>query len=107
MTRTLAVLSQALHSLVDETYVLLIDVESQQAQSPSRAATDTVQKLECLTHQVIVVLVILVPQEVLEVRIKCTLRSPEESCWFYKFAQCKTISVFVLEIRKPKLLDLM
>lgn len=66
MTGTLAVLSQALHSLVDESYVLLIDVESQQAQSPCGAATDTVQELKCLTHQIIVVLVILVSQKVLE-----------------------------------------
>lgn len=66
MTGTLAVLSQALHSLVDESYVLLIDVESQQPQSPCRAATDTVQELKCLTHQIIVVLVILVAQKVLE-----------------------------------------
>lgn len=66
MTGTLAVLSQALHSLVDESYVLLIDVESQQPQSACGAATDTVQELKGLTHQIIVVFVILVAQEVLE-----------------------------------------
>lgn len=66
MTGTLAVLSQALHSLVDESYVLLIDIESQQAQSACGAATDTVQELERLTHQIIVVFVILVAQKVLE-----------------------------------------
>lgn len=50
MARTLAVLSQALHRLVDESNILLIDVESQQAQSSCSAATDTVQELKCLTH---------------------------------------------------------
>lgn len=66
MTGTLAVLSQALHSLVDEPYVLLVDVESQQPQSARGAATDTVQELKSLTHQIIVVLVMLVAQKVLE-----------------------------------------
>lgn len=66
MTGTLAVLSQALHSLVDESYVLFIDVKSQQPQSSCGAATDAVQELKCLTHQIIVVLVILVTQKVLE-----------------------------------------
>lgn len=42
MTGTLAVFSQALHSLVDESYILLIDVESQQPQSSCGTATDTV-----------------------------------------------------------------
>lgn len=60
MTGTLAVLSQALHCLVDESHILLIDVESQQAQSSCGAATNTIQELKSLTHQIIVVLVILV-----------------------------------------------
>lgn len=66
MTGTLAVLCQALHSLVDEAYIFLIDVKSQQSQSSCGAATNAVQELESLTHQVIVVLVILVAQKVLE-----------------------------------------
>lgn len=66
MTWTLAVLSQALHSLVDESYVLLIDVKPQQPQTPCGAAADAVQELKRLTHQIIVVLVILVAQKVLE-----------------------------------------
>lgn len=65
MTWTLAVLSQTLHSLVYKSHVLLVDVETQQAQSSSGAATDAVQKLEGLTDQVVVVLVVLVAQEVL------------------------------------------
>lgn len=60
MTGTLAVLRQALHGLVDESHVLLIDVESQEAQSSGGAATNTIQELKGLTHQIIVVLVILV-----------------------------------------------
>lgn len=70
MTGTLAVLSQALHCLVDETNVLLIDVEAQQAQSSGGTATDTVQELQCLTHKVVIVLVILVTQKVLKFKIK-------------------------------------
>lgn len=56
----LAVLSEALHSLVDKSYVLLVDVESQKSQSSCGAATDAVQELKGLTHQIVVVLVILV-----------------------------------------------
>ncbi len=66
MTGALTVLSQALHSLVDESYVLLINVKSQQPQSSGGAATDAVQELKRLTHQIIVVLVILVAQKVLD-----------------------------------------
>lgn len=66
MTRALAVLSQALHSLVDQSDVLLVDVESQQPQSPGGAATDAVQELKSLTHQIIIVFVVLIAQEVLE-----------------------------------------
>lgn len=65
VTWTLAVLSQTLHSLVYKSHVLLVDVEAQQAQSSRGAATDAVQKLEGLTDQVVVVLVVLVTQEVL------------------------------------------
>lgn len=73
MTGTLAVLRQALHRLVDETNVLLVDVEAQQTQSSSGTAANTVQELERLTHQVVVVLVILVAQKVLKFQIKHTV----------------------------------
>lgn len=66
MAGSLAVLCEALYCLVDEAYVLLIDVESQQPQASRGAATDTVQELQRLTHQIIVVLVVLTPQKVLE-----------------------------------------
>lgn len=65
MTWTLAVLSQTLNRLVYESHILLVDVETQQAQSACGAATDAVQKLEGLTDQVVVVFVVLVAQEVL------------------------------------------
>lgn len=60
VTGTLAVLGQTLHRLVDESHVLFVDVESQQTQTSGGASTDTVQELEGLTHQVVVVLVVLV-----------------------------------------------
>lgn len=66
MAWALAVLRQALQSLVDQSHVLLVDVEPQQAQATCRAAADAVQKLKSLTHEVVVCLVALVPQEVLE-----------------------------------------
>lgn len=65
VTWPLTVLSQALHRLVYESHILLVDVETQQAQSACGAAADAVQKLEGLTDQVVVVLVVLVAQEVL------------------------------------------
>ena len=65
MAGPLAVLGQALHSLVDEAHVLLVDVEPQQAQAPRGAATDAVQELQRLTHQVVAVLIVLTAQEVL------------------------------------------
>lgn len=68
MAWALAVLRQALQSLVDQSHVLLVDVEPQQAQATCRAAADAVQKLKSLTHEVVVCLVALVPQEVLEGR---------------------------------------
>ena len=62
---TLAVLSQALYSLVDECHVLLIDVEPQKAEAPCGTAADAVQELQRLTHQVVVILVVLAAKEVL------------------------------------------
>lgn len=59
MTGTLAVFGEAFHSLVDESHILLIDVESKQAQTSGGAAANTVQELKCLANQVVVVLVIL------------------------------------------------
>lgn len=70
MTGTLAVLRQALHCLVDETNILLVDVEAQQAQASGGTATNAVQELESLTHQVVVVLVILVSQKILKFKMK-------------------------------------
>lgn len=42
MAGALTVLCETLQSLIDEGHVLLVDVESQQAEAPCSAATDTV-----------------------------------------------------------------
>ena len=63
---SLAVLGEALQRLVDEGHVLLVDVQPQQAQTPRGAAADAVQELQRLAHQVVVVLVVLVAEEILE-----------------------------------------
>lgn len=65
MAGALTVLSQAFKGLVNEGHVLLVDVEAQEAEAPRGAATDTVQKLQGLTHKIVVVLVILAAEEVL------------------------------------------
>lgn len=45
VTRALAVFGEALHGLVDESYVLLINVEPEQTQASCGAATDAVKEL--------------------------------------------------------------
>lgn len=60
MTGALAVLREALQSLINESNILLIDVESQQAEAAGGAATDTVKELQGLTHKVVVVLFVLI-----------------------------------------------
>lgn len=70
VARALAVLGEALHGLVDESHVLLVDVEPQQTQASCGAAADAVEELQRLAHQVIIVLVVLTAQEVLQRQIK-------------------------------------
>lgn len=65
MAGALAVLCQTLQSLVNEGHVLLVDVQPKQTETPCGAATDTVQELQSLTHEVVVVLVVLTAKEVL------------------------------------------
>lgn len=65
MAGPLAVLGQGLQGLGDEGHVVLIDVEAQQPQPTRGAATHDVKELQRLTHQVVVGLVVLAPQEVL------------------------------------------
>lgn len=65
MARTLAVLGQTLQSLVDEGYVLFVYIESEKTKTASCASADTVQKLQRLTYQIVVGLVILATKEVL------------------------------------------
>lgn len=59
MAGPLAVLSQTFQRLVDQCHVLLVYVQTQQPKSPRCAATDAVQELQGLTHQVVVCLVVL------------------------------------------------
>lgn len=66
MTRPLTVLSQTLQGLVDKRYVLFIYVQSEKTKASSRAPADTVQKLQCLTHQIVVGLIILATEEILQ-----------------------------------------
>lgn len=65
MAGALAVLCETLQSLVDESNILLVDVQAQQTETTCGAAADTVQELQSLTHQVVVVLVVLTAKEVL------------------------------------------
>lgn len=65
MTGALAVLRQALQRLVDEGNVVLVDVQSQQAEASGGASADAVQELQGLTDQVVVVLFVLITKEVL------------------------------------------
>jgi len=65
VTWTLAVFRQCFQSLVDQSDVGLRDVQSKKAKSTGRTATDAVQKLQRLTDNVVVCLVILRPQVIL------------------------------------------
>ena len=63
----LAVLRECLHDLIDQPDVLLVDVEAEQPSGGAcRAAADTVQQDEGLRHEVVLGLVVLVPQQVLQ-----------------------------------------
>lgn len=66
MTGALAVLGETLNGLIDESHILLVNVEPQQTQASCGTATDAVKELQRLAHQVIIVLVVLTAQEVLE-----------------------------------------
>lgn len=68
MARALAILSQALQGLVDQHYILLIDVETQEAQATRCTSTNAVQKLKGLTDKVVICFVVLIPQEVLKIK---------------------------------------
>lgn len=68
MAWALAILRQALQGLVDQCYILLIDVEPQQAQATCCAPTDAIQKLKGLAHKVVICFVVLIPQKVLSAK---------------------------------------
>ena len=59
MARSLTIFSEALQSLVDQREIRLVDVKSEQTESPGRAAADAVQELQRLAHQIVICLVIL------------------------------------------------
>lgn len=66
MTGALAVFCECLQSLVDEGDVVLVDVETQQAQASGCGAADTVQEHQSLRHQVVIALVVLISQSILK-----------------------------------------
>ena len=68
MAGPLTVLGEGLQGLADQVHVDLVDVQAQKPQAPRGAATDAVQELQSLTHQVVDGLVLLVPEKVLEGR---------------------------------------
>lgn len=68
MARPLAILCQAFQSLVDQHYILLIDIETQKAQASRCTSTNAVQKLKGFTDKVVICFVVLIPQEVLKAK---------------------------------------
>lgn len=66
MAGPLTVLGETLQGLVDESHVLLVDVEAEEAQAARGASADAVQELQGLAHQIVVGLVVLAAEEVLQ-----------------------------------------
>ena len=67
VTRTLTIFGQRLETLIDETGVLLIDIETEKTESARRAAAYAVEKLKRFVNEIIVVFaIVLLPQIVLE-----------------------------------------
>lgn len=66
VTGALAVLCECLKSLVDKGDVVLVDVETQQAQASGCGAANTVQEHQSLRHQVVIALVVLISQSILK-----------------------------------------
>lgn len=60
MAGALAIFSQAFQGLIDQSNILLIDVQTQKSEATRRTATDTIQKLQGLTNEVIVGFVVLI-----------------------------------------------
>lgn len=63
---SLAILCESLQGLGDQLHVVLVDVKAQKTQPSCCTATHDVQKLECLTHQVIVCFIVLTAKKILE-----------------------------------------
>ena len=66
MAGSLAVLGDGFQGLANQIHVILIYIKAQQPETSCGASTDTVQELKSLTHQIVVGLVVLVPQKVLD-----------------------------------------
>ena len=67
MARSLTVFGQTFQGLVDKGHILFVDIEPEKTKTPRGTSTNTVQKLQCLTYQIVVGLVILATKEVLQV----------------------------------------
>lgn len=67
VTRPLAVLGQTLEALVDKSHIGFVDVQPKQTQATGGTAANTVEKLQCFMHQVVICLtVVLLANVVLE-----------------------------------------
>lgn len=105
MARTLAVLGQALHSLVNESDVLLVYIETQQTQAPRGAAAYTIKELQRLAHQVVVVFVVLTAKEVLGKSEENSSKGHEGHASVFIShirAFCVTLTLFVEMVREAE-----
>lgn len=90
MAWALAILGQAFQSLVDQHYILFIDVEAQEAQATRCTSTNAVQKLKGLTDKVVICFVVLIPQKVLKAKENISKRLKKNHC-----ANCFQFSLYI------------
>ena len=69
VTRSLAVLVEGLHDLVDQTDVVLVDVQPEKPEPARGGAADAVQQDESLTHEIIFSFVVLISEKVLQTAV--------------------------------------
>lgn len=62
----LAVLCQGLKCLVNQSHIILIDVESKESQATSSGSTNTVQEHESFWHKVVISFIVLISQQILK-----------------------------------------
>lgn len=72
MVQAPTILGPAFRSLVDQHYIVLIKVETQQTQAAHFMSTNTVQKLKGLKDKAIICFVVLIPPEVLKAKENTT-----------------------------------